>query len=153
MKKYGYLVGIALFIIMIGILLMLLDIQSLEVIDDLPNSFESNIKIYEYSNNQSVYIKYNKDKVNVVSNDYIDGIQVEVFYYPYYDNVSIKETYKEDSAYLEISDQRSYHLYKVLNHAMKNLSKHRLYNYSLLYDAKVTVYVNHNLKEKVILNG
>lgn len=153
MKKYGYLIVIALFIITIGILWMLLDIQSLEVIDDLPNTFESNVKVYEYTPAQTVYIKYDKDKMNLISNDYIEGIQIEVYYYPHYNNVYINETFLEDKIDLTISNHRTYHLYTVLNHAMNSLSEHKLYNYSHLYDAKVTVYVNSNMKENVIIYG
>lgn len=153
MKKYGYLIIIALFIITIGILLMLLDIQSLEVIDALPNNFESNVKVYEYTSAQTVYIKYDKEKMNVISNDYIEGIQIEIQYYPNYNNVYINETFSEDKIDLTISNQRTYHLYTVLNHALNSLSERRLYNYSLLYDAKVTVYVNQNIKGNVIIYG
>ena len=92
MQKYGYLIGLSFFIITLGVLLMLVDIQSLEVIDALPLNFESVVKGYEYKEDQNIYINYDKDKVHVVSNDFIDGIYVEVLYYSYYDNVSIKET-------------------------------------------------------------
>ena len=59
MKKYGYLLGCSLFIIVIGLLLTIIDVNSLEVIDGLPNNFTSSTKVYEYDENTKIYLKYN----------------------------------------------------------------------------------------------
>ena len=153
MKKYGYLLACSLFIIVIGLLLMIIDINSLEVIDGLPSNFTSSTKIYEYDENTKIYLKYNSNKVKVISNENIEGIKIEVTYFEDYDNLNIVETMTKEAMILEISDVRNYHFYRVLSDLIGNLGKRKLYNYSSLYDANITVYANSSYVKNVIVNG
>lgn len=153
MKKYGYLLACSLFIIVIGLLLMIIDVNSLEVIDGLPNNFTSSTKIYEYDENTKIYLKYNSNKVKVISNENIEGIKIEVTYFEDYDNLNIVETMTKEAMILEISDVRNYHFYRVLSDLIGNLGKRKLYNYSSLYDANITVYANSSYVKNVIVNG
>lgn len=153
MKKYGYLLGCSLFIIVIGLLLMIIDVNSLEVIDGLPNNFTSSTKIYEYDENTKIYLKYNSNKVKIISNENIEGIKIEVTYFEDYDNLNIVETMTKEAMILEISDARNYHFYRVLSDLIGNLGKRKLYNYSSLYDANIIVYANSSYVKNVIVNG
>lgn len=153
MKKYGYLLACSLFIIVIGLLLMIIDVNSLEVIDGLPNNFTSSTKIYEYDENTKIYLKYNSNKVKIISNENIEGIKIEVTYFEDYDNLNIVETMTKEAMILEISDVRNYHFYRVLSDLIGNLGKRKLYNYSSLYDANITVYANSSYVKNVIVNG
>lgn len=153
MKKYGYLLACSLFIIIIGLLLMIIDVNSLEVIDGLPNNFTSSTKIYEYDENTKIYLKYNSNKVKIISNENIEGIKIEVTYFEDYDNLNIVETMTKEAMILEISDVRNYHFYRVLSDLIGNLGKRKLYNYSSLYDANITVYANSSYVKNVIVNG
>lgn len=153
MKKYGYLLACSLFIIVIGLLLMIIDVNSLEVIDGLPNNFTSSTKIYEYDENTKIYLKYNSNKVKIISNENIEGIKIEVTYFEDYDNLNIVETMTKEAMILEISDARNYHFYRVLSDLIGNLGKRKLYNYSSLYDANITVYANSSYVKNVIVNG
>lgn len=153
MKKYGYLLACSLFIIVIGLLLMIIDVNSLEVIDGLPSNFTSSTKIYEYDENTKIYLKYNSNKVKIISNENIEGIKIEVTYFEDYDNLNIVETMTKEAMILEISDVRNYHFYRVLSDLIGNLGKKKLYNYSSLYDANITVYANSSYVKNVIVNG
>lgn len=153
MKKYGYLLVCSLFIIVIGLLLMIIDVNSLEVIDGLPSNFTSSTKIYEYDENTKIYLKYNSNKVKIISNENIEGIKIEVTYFEDYDNLNIVETMTKEAMILEISDVRNYHFYRVLSDLIGNLGKRKLYNYSSLYDANITVYANSSYVKNVIVNG
>lgn len=153
MKKYGYLLACSLFIIVIGLLLMIIDVNSLEVIDGLPSNFTSSTKIYEYDENTKIYLKYNSNKVKVISNENIEGIKIEITYFEDYDNLNIVETMTKEAMILEISDVRNYHFYRVLSDLIGNLGKRKLYNYSSLYDANITVYANSSYVKNVIVNG
>ncbi len=153
MKKYGYLLACSLFIIVIGLLLMIIDVNSLEVIDGLPSNFTSSTKIYEYDENTKIYLKYNSNKVKIISNENIEGIKIEVTYFEDYDNLNIVETMTKEAMILEISDVRNYHFYRVLSDLIGNLGKRKLYNYSSLYDANITVYANSSYVKNVIVNG
>lgn len=153
MKKYGYLLACSLFIIVIGLLLMIIDVNSLEVIDGLPNNFTSSTKIYEYDENTKIYLKYNSNKVKIISNENIEGIKIEITYFEDYDNLNIVETMTKEAMILEISDVRNYHFYRVLSDLIGNLGKRKLYNYSSLYDANITVYANSSYVKNVIVNG
>ena len=153
MKKYGYLLGCSLFIIVIGLLLMIIDVNSLEVIDGLPSNFTSSTKIYEYDENTKIYLKYNSNKVKIISNENIEGIKIEVTYFEDYDNLNIVETMTKEAMILEISDARNYHFYRVLSDLIGNLGKRKLYNYSSLYDANIIVYANSSYVKNVIVNG
>ena len=153
MKKYGYLLACSLFIIVIGLLLMIIDVNSLEVIDGLPSNFTSSTKIYEYDDNTKIYLKYNPNKVKIISNENIEGIKIEVTYFEDYDNLNIVETMTKEAMILEISDVRNYHFYRVLSDLIGNLGKRKLYNYSSLYDANITVYANSSYVKNVIVNG
>lgn len=153
MKKYGYLLACSLFIIVIGLLLMIIDVNSLEVIEGLPSNFTSSTKIYEYDENTKIYLKYNSNKVKIISNENIEGIKIEVTYFEDYDNLNIVETMTKEAMILEISDVRNYHFYRVLSDLIGNLGKRKLYNYSSLYDANITVYANSSYVKNVIVNG
>lgn len=153
MKKYGYLLACSLFIIVIGLLLMIIDVNSLEVIDGLPSNFTSSTKIYEYDENTKIYLKYNSNKVKIISNENIEGIKIEITYFEDYDNLNIVETMTKEAMILEISDVRNYHFYRVLSDLIGNLGKRKLYNYSSLYDANITVYANSSYVKNVIVNG
>lgn len=153
MKKYGYLLACSLFIIVIGLLLMIIDVNSLEVIDGLPSNFTSSTKIYEYDENTKIYLKYNSNKVKIISNENIEGIKIEVTYFEDYDNLNIVETMTKEAMILEISDVRNYHFYRILSDLIGNLGKRKLYNYSSLYDANITVYANSSYVKNVIVNG
>ena len=153
MKKYGYLLGCSLFIIVIGLLLTIIDVNSLEVIDGLPNNFTSSTKVYEYDENTKIYLKYNSNKVKIISNENIEGIKIEVTYFEDYDNLNIVETMTKEAMILEISDARNYHFYRVLSDLIGNLGKRKLYNYSSLYDANIIVYANSSYVKNVIVNG
>ena len=153
MKKYGYLLACSLFIIVIGLLLMIIDVNSLEVIEGLPSNFTSSTKIYEYDENTKIYLKYNSNKVKIISNENIEGIKIEVTYFEDYDNLNIVETMTKEAMILEISDVRNYHFYRVLSDLIGNLGKRKLYNSSSLYDANITVYANSSYVKNVIVNG
>ena len=132
---------------------MIIDVNSLEVIDGLPSNFTSSTKIYEYDENTKIYLKYNSNKVKIISNENIEGIKIEVTYFEDYDNLNIVETMTKEAMILEISDVRNYHFYRVLSDLIGNLGKRKLYNYSSLYDANITVYANSSYVKNVIVNG
>lgn len=145
------LINFILFII--GCMLSFDYIINLEYYDELPNNLAPATIKYDEVLNGKTYIP-NGDYELVIDNNLEDNhILVEINYYDEFETVNKHRGNNEDEEYINFytTDKNSgiETAKKVNKLFIDNLKANKIYNYSLLNEMKIKIYINENTKELI----
>lgn len=146
--KYIILTYIGIILSSLGVVTTLLDINSIEYIDKIPENIKVT-KEYKYYNKDTII--NNNFNTNYYIDNTLDNIKVEIIYNENYSALNINNYIFEDKNHITFHIEEINQT-KIFNLIIDNLKEKKFYNYDKLFDYTINIYSNEETINKIRWN-
>lgn len=119
---------------------LLLDLSSIQYIDQAPKEVKAKVFYKNYSMTKELYFLFDEQIKYIVDNYLEKGVQLEIEYYDSYTKIMLLPEMNASTAVFQ--RHTIFMNQKLADLIIQNLSRRRYYDYGKLYEAKIKLYAS-----------